>query len=214
MKIGLVVALADEAAPIIKALDLVQKTEETYEGKAGGNTVLLRLAWMGKANAQNAAWKLVNDGAEALMNVGTCGDLGNHGIGACVFPNVFYEGDFDLTPIGIDTKDPAKVNEGLSGDPDGNTLARRELCYTYSSFVTDERIKGAIVEMEAYGVASVAATVGIPFIAAKCCSDGADDEASENFDGNVSSVVQRNVDKIVHALKEYDAVHGEIFKKK
>ena len=214
MKIGLVMALEEEAAPIINALGLTKTSDRTYEGKAGDNDVCLRLAWMGQVNAQNAAWQLIGEGVQALVNVGTCGDLGDHGIGACVFPNVFYIGDFDLSPIGFDTKDPANVNEGLSGEKDGNTLAQREICYSFSSFVTDERTKGAIVEMEAYSIAAVAACAGVPFLAAKCCSDGANDDASENFDSNVSSVVQKNADTIVRALKEFETVHAEIFKRK
>ncbi len=214
MKIGLVMAMQEEASSIIKALGLSEKSADTYEGKAGANEIMLKVSGMGMVNAQNGAWKLIGEGAEALVNVGTCGDLGNHGIGACVLPNVFYQGDFDLTAIGIETKDPANINAALSKDPDGNTLAKRELCYTFSSFVTDERTKGAIVEMEAYGVAGAAVTAGIPFIAVKCCSDGANDDASENFDSNVSSVVERNMDTIKRALTDFEAMHREIFKKK
>ena len=82
MKIGLVMALEEEAAPIINALGLTKTSDRTYEGKAGDNDVCLRLAWMGQVNAQNAAWQLIGEGVQALANVGTCGDLGDHGIGS------------------------------------------------------------------------------------------------------------------------------------
>ena len=66
--------------------------------------------------------------------------------------------------------------------------------------------------MEAYAIAAACNTIGIKFIAVKCTSDGADDEASESFDKNVSAVIKKNVSSIRTIIEDFDGAYDKIYK--
>ena len=212
MVIGLVVAMMEEAIPIIEEFKMEGNGEGVFQGRANGNSIILMISGIGKVNAQNTAWKLISLGTDRIMNIGTCGDLADKGIGALVLPNIFFDGDFDLSMMDNTTKDPANVNGRYIATADSRMPAIKEVCYTYSTFITDKRAKGAIVDMEAYAVASACETVGTKFIAVKCTSDGADDEASETFDVNVSSVIKKHIKEIRSFIENYDETYDKIYK--
>lgn len=212
MVIGIVVAMIEEASPIIEKLKLEGNGEGVFRGKVGEDTVILMLSGIGKVNAQNTTWKLISLGAERIMNIGTCGDLAEREIGTIVLPNIFFDGDFDLSMMDNTTKDPANVNWRYIATASSRMPAIKEPCYTYSTFITDKRANGAIVDMEAYAVAAACVTVGVKFIAVKCISDGADDNASDNFDNNVSVVIKNNVDDIISFIEKFDDVYEKVYK--
>lgn len=212
MYIGLEVAMMEEAQPIIDGLKLTKCNEGVYCGALDNSEIILMLSGIGKVNAQNTAWKLISLGVDRIINIGTCGDLANKGIGAVVLPNIFYDGDFNLEMLGNMTKDPANVNGRYILTADSKKPANPEICYTYSTFVTDKRAEGAIVDMEAYAIASACERVGIKFIAVKCTSDGADEDASESFDNNVTSVVGKHLPLIENIIKDFDDAYNKIYK--
>lgn len=213
ISVGFVVAMAEEAQPIINAYSLHKGADNVYTGVLGDFLIVLKVAGIGKVNAGNAAWELIASyDCDRVINVGTCGDCGDHGIGKAIIPKAIFDGDFDLSGIGIDTKDPANVNdyEGI--------VPMEDCCYTYSQFVTDSRISGAIVEMEAYAVASACKFNKVPFIAIKVVSDKADENAADSFaeqvENNVeTNVVSRILPEIDNVLMNFPEVYKETYGK-
>lgn len=208
--VGIIVAMPEEAEPIIDAL----KMEKRIEGYYSNDKAILILSGIGKCNAQNAAWSLFNLGCERIINIGSAGDLGNHEIGTLVLPNIFLDGDFSLEAFGNFSKDPSNVNKRFVEE--NRWPANKEEIYTFSTFVDDCKLEGSIVDMEAYGIASACAMVGIPFIAVKAISDHANGDATEDFKNNVESgkelsVVEKNMAQIIDIVNNYDKWYMKIY---
>lgn len=212
---GIVVSMPEEAEVVIKALSLQKKEDGKYFGKITDDcTVILFVCGVGKVNAQNATWALVSLGADRIINIGTCGAAGEgHNVGECYYPNVFFDGDFDLSMFGKSTKDPANVNYKYIATADSRMPLMREDCYTYSTFISDGRCSGSLIDMEAYAIASVCEVTNVPFLCLKVVSDGADSKAIEGFDQKVSPVLAANVDQIDRAVREFDEVYSIVYKR-
>lgn len=214
--VGVLVAMQEEAEPIIKALHLEEKNKNIYYGMVNSEIVLLFVTGVGKVNAQNDAWTAIGLGCDRILNVGSAGDCGNHGVGSVVCPNMFFDGDFDLSCMGDTTKDPAFVNlkYAIKGSKPPKKIER---CYTYSQFVDDARITGAVVDMEAYSIAAACERLGTPFIAMKCISDCADSDAQESFSDNVenseNSVIAKHMESVKRLITNFDEEYDRIYER-
>lgn len=211
--LGIIVAMPEEAESIIAHYKMRKMTEDFYTGVVDGNPAYLKICGIGKVNAQNSTWFLTMAmGADKIVNIGTCGDAGGHKPGELVIPTMFFDGDFDLSAFGDGTKDPAFVN--MRYVDAGKGPANLEKCYTFSTFVDDARVDGSIVDMECYAIAAACKEIGVPFLALKCISDSADENAVETFEANVSNVVTKNIVAIAEILDSYNKVYEETYKLK
>ncbi|MBQ9079739.1 MAG: hypothetical protein IJY27_01585 [Clostridia bacterium] len=189
---GLVFAMEDEALQVLSHYELDKKEvmgHTVYSREGVGITAII--AGMGKVSAQVATSILIHLGCDRIVNIGTCGCTnGKYAPGSLVIPNVFYDGDFDLSMLDITSKDPAGVNTVEVEVP--------VPCYTYSTFVTDDRAPDGIVEMEAYAVVAQCRAFGVPVTVIKIVSDGGN---VDEFEGNVDSVITRHLDEIKQIIE-------------
>lgn len=211
--IGLVFAMEEEAKPVVEKLGLKKKEimgRVYYTNTEGckGVGYLATISGVGKVNAMIATSILINTGCTKIVNIGTCGSIGNHSVGDLVIPNVFFDGDFDLSAFDQTTKDPALANEELMK---GAELRVPVPCYTYSTFVTDKRAEGSIVDMEAYGIKALCNAIKVPFLAYKVVSDGGDEDAVDSFNEQVNSVICRHVDRIIKDIENFDETYREVY---
>lgn len=191
--VGMVFAMEDEARQVLRLDDFEKQAVNGYAvySRPGVN-IIAAISGMGKISASAATSILISMGCGRIINVGTCGCTGGRfAPGELVCPNVFYDGDFDLSMMDICTKDPAGVNTAEVEDPIP--------CYTYSTFVTDHRADDGIVEMEAYAVVAACRAHNVPVTVIKVISDGGD---VDEFEGNVSSVISRHIQEIIKIIEQ------------
>lgn len=210
--VGIVVAMQEEAECIIKELDLVKKPDvsgnKMYTGKYDGNFILLMISGIGKVNAQLAASILINTGCDLIINIGTCGAVKDINVGEVVLPNMFFDGDFDLSVLNDSTKDPAHVNERWYYSIPENPVS----CATFSRFVTEKIEIGSILDMEAYSLVAQCRVYNIPVIIIKVVSDGADSNSTESFKNHVNSIVSNGLDILKKSVVDTNSVINIIYK--
>lgn len=189
--VGLVFAMEEEAKQVLSAyemekVNILGRDFYVEQGNPDHDKILAVIAGIGKVNVQVATSLLITLGCNKLINISTCGCTSDlYKPGDLVIPNTFFDGDFDLFAFDTTTKDPALVNRLILGDPVN--------CYTYSTFITDDRAADGIVDMEAYGFVAQADAYDIPRVVIKVVSDGGD---SDEFDQNVDSIITRHISKI------------------
>ncbi|MBX2833652.1 MAG: 5'-methylthioadenosine/S-adenosylhomocysteine nucleosidase [Micavibrio sp.] len=160
---------------------LVFAMEQEAADMFGGCDVLH--TGIGKVNASYALMKrLAAERPEIVINLGTAGSRKFAG-GTLVNPTRFIQRDMDVRALGFElgqtpfSNDPVVVEYGTRIDalPDG-------LCGTGDNFDTSEEA-GAydVVDMEAFALALICAREKIPFLCLKYISDGADDDAHNDF---------------------------------
>lgn len=195
--VGLVFAMEEEARQVLKefSFEKVEMRGRTFyvESSDNHNKIIAIISGVGKVNAQIATSILISVGCTRIINIGTCGSMSEKfKPGDLVEPNLFFDGDFDLSSMDTTTKDPALVNREMDLD---NPVP----CYTYSTFITDERASRGIVDMEAYGVVAHARVFDTPVKVIKIVSDGGD---IGEFEDNVNSVIEKHLDYIKRIIKE------------
>lgn len=194
--IGIVFAMFEEAQPYISRYgwkDIkAQGKLKTYKGEYLGEPCLAIVSGVGKVNATIAAADLIRNGADKIVNIGSCGaNAKSLKVGDIVTPSELYDGDFDLSKFGRDTKNPYNLSnqDGLK-------------CYTFSKFVT-ERVseEDYVVEMECYSIACICDYFKVPFLPVKIVSDNANEEAVDDFDGNIDTVMEDSVERVEKLIK-------------
>ena len=69
-----------------------------------------------------------------------------------------------------------------------NNIKRRATCGSGDNFVEDKtNYYGEVVDMEAYALAKVCHLRDIPFVSFKYITDGADEQAHEDWEANLAS---------------------------
>ena len=191
--VGLVFAMSEEARQVVRLDEFEKNTVNGYDIYSRPDVnIVVAISGMGKMSASAATSILISRGCRRIINIGTCGCTGGRfAPGDLVVPNVFYDGDFDLSMMDISTKDPAGVNTAEVDDPIP--------CYTYSTFVTDHRADDGIVEMEAYAVVAACRAHNIPVTIIKVISDGGD---VDEFEGNVNMVITRHIQEIISIIEQ------------
>ena len=106
----------------------------------------------------------------------------------------FVQRDMDVTGLGFmrgETpfeKEPPLMLETKS---DFNPIGRNATCGTGDCFVEDKsQYYGEVVDMEAYALAKVCYHYDIPFISFKYITDGADEQAHEDWEANLADGIQ------------------------
>ena len=190
---GIVFAMEQEARQVLRLDDFEKAVINGYSVYSRPDAgVIAAVSGMGKMSASAATSILISKGCSRIINIGTCGCTGGRfAPGELVLPNVFYDGDFDLSMMDISTKDPACVNT--------EAVENAIPCYTYSTFVTDQRADDGIVEMEAYAVVAACRAMGVPVSVIKIVSDGGN---VDEFEGNVESVITRHIQEIIQIIEQ------------
>lgn len=182
-----VAAMDSECAYIKKFLGL----EEIGKNLFKKDNVVLVQAGYGKVNAAMAAQKGIDlFDVKEIINYGFVGSLSEkYRIGDYVIPEVTFQHDFDLTPLGAKQYEVLeqeesffKVNENAKITDYFDTAKKCPYLLTGDRFITD-KIDGfddAICDMEGYSVARVAYDCKIPvtlikMVSDSCVKDGADD---------------------------------------
>ena len=113
----------------------------------------------------------------------------------------FVQRDMDVTGLGFmrgETpfeKEPPLMLETKS---DFNPIGRNATCGTGDCFVEDKsQYYGEVVDMEAYALANVCYNYDIPFISFKYITDGADEQAHEDWEANLADVIKLFKEKIL-----------------
>jgi adenosylhomocysteine nucleosidase len=138
----------------------------------------------------NAAFKLTQAieryKPELIINLGTAGSdiFKKYDIVNCT---QFIQRDMDVRGLGFDlyktplTQTPIVLNYGITFPN-----IKSGICGTGDSFETSLKNKPYnVVDMEGYALALIAQNYDIPFLCLKFISDGADDEAADNWKKNV-----------------------------
>ena len=117
----------------------------------------------------------------------------------------FIQRDMDVTGLGFmrgETpfeKEPPLMLETKS---DFNPIGRNATCGTGDCFVEDKsQYYGEVVDMEAYAIAKVCYLYDIPFISFKYITDGADEQAHEDWEKNLADGIQEFKTQILQQLK-------------
>ena len=116
----------------------------------------------------------------------------------------FVQRDMDVTGLGFmrgETpfeKEPPLMLETKS---DFNPIGRNATCGTGDCFVEDKsQYYGEVVDMEAYALAKVCYHYDIPFISFKYITDGADEQAHEDWEANLASGILEFKEKVLQKI--------------
>jgi adenosylhomocysteine nucleosidase len=117
----------------------------------------------------------------------------------------FVQRDMDVTGLGFmrgETpfeKEPPLILETKS---DFNPIGRNATCGTGDCFVEDKsQYYGEVVDMEAYALAKVCYNYDVPFISFKYITDGADEQAHEDWEANLADGIVEFKKKVLDKLK-------------
>jgi len=147
---------------------------------------------IGKINAAYTLTKTLSENRpDLVINLGTAGSQKHPG-GAIINPTIFVQRDMDVTALGFEpfqtpfSPDPTHLEYGLRITPHiGGT------CGTGDNFDTGETSKiFDVVDMEAYALALICQRENIPFLCLKYISDGADDNATEDWNASLTKAAK------------------------
>ena len=117
----------------------------------------------------------------------------------------FVQRDMDVTGLGFmrgETpfeKEPPLIIETNSPF---NPIGRNATCGTGDCFVEDKsQYYGEVVDMEAYALAKVCYNYDIPFISFKYITDGADEQAHEDWESNLADGIIEFKEKVLDKLE-------------
>lgn len=202
MKIGLLIADIDEYAPFLKRTENSEKKPFSYYSReacifdVNGSQVYTVVSGVGKANAAAAAMFLAQIGCGIILNFGYAGGMTGVRKGETVLCDSFAEHDFDLSMLGYPKCKKPGEDAVCRADDDALQKVKKAfphlktgLAVTGDCFISDKETKEELIsrfsplvcDMESSAIASVCALAGIPFIALKSVSDGADDSATDIY---------------------------------
>ena len=107
----------------------------------------------------------------------------------------FVQRDMDVTGLGFMRGEPPFEDEPPLmldfGITEYNNIKRRATCGSGDSFVEDRtQYYGEVVDMEAYALAKVCYNYKIPFVSFKYITDGADEQAHEDWEKNLADGIE------------------------
>ena len=116
----------------------------------------------------------------------------------------FVQRDMDVTGLGFlrgETpfeKEPPVI---IDFSHHKNPIGRNATCGTGDCFVEDKtQYYGEVVDMEAYSLAKICWEQKIPFVSYKYITDGADEQAHEDWEANLSDGIKVFKEKILNEL--------------
>ena len=139
-----------------------------------------------------------------VVNYGTAGSR-KIKKGKLVDCTKFIQRDMDVTGLGF-----MKGETPFEDDPPitietpkdvFNPIGRRATCGSGDNFVEDKtNYYGEVVDMEAYALAKVCYQYNVPFISFKYITDGADEQAHEDWESNLADGIEVFMDKVLKRL--------------
>ena len=139
-----------------------------------------------------------------MINYGTAGSR-KYKKGELIDCTRFIQRDMDVTGLGFQKgetpfeKEPSIVIESKSKF---NPIGINATCGTGDNFVEDRtNYYGEVVDMEAYALAKVCHNFDVPFISFKYISDGADINANDDWEENVSKGIEVFQSKVLEELQ-------------
>ena len=116
----------------------------------------------------------------------------------------FIQRDMDVTGLGFQIgetpfeREPSIVLESKSKF---NPIGINATCGTGDNFVEDRtNYYGEVVDMEAYALAKVCYGYDVPFISFKYITDGADEQAHEDWESNLADGIEIFKQKVLEKL--------------
>tara|TARA_R110002072_G_C7714020_1_gene514277 strand:+ start:63 stop:674 length:612 start_codon:yes stop_codon:yes gene_type:complete len=119
----------------------------------------------------------------------------------------FIQRDMDVTGLGF-----MKGETPFEQDPpfiiqqqniEFNPIGRNATCGTGDNFAEDKsQYYGEVVDMEAYALAKVCYLYDVPFISFKYITDGADEQAHEDWEANLADGIEVFKAKVLSEIKE------------
>ena len=120
----------------------------------------------------------------------------------------FVQRDMDVTGLGFmrgETpfeQDPPVIIQ--QQNIEFNPIGRNATCGTGDNFVEDKtNYYGEVVDMEAYALAKVCYLYDVPFISFKYITDGADEQAHEDWEANLADGIIEFKEKVLDKLPKY-----------
>ena len=159
----------------------------------------------------NATYELVNhlvkiqDVPKLIINYGTAGSrkIKKKTLVDCT---KFVQRDMDVTGLGFmrgetpfESDPPLMLDFGITPL---NNIKRRATCGSGDSFVEDRtQYYGEVVDMEAYALAKVCYLKDIAFVSFKYITDGADEQAHEDWEANLADGIEVFKEKVLNEVK-------------
>ena len=141
---------------------------------------------------------------DLVINYGTAGSR-KYKQGQLVDCTKFVQRDMDVTGLGF-----MKGETPFEQDPPYiiqqqnvkfNPIGKEATCGSGDSFVEDKtNYYGEVVDMEAYALAKVCHNFDVPFISFKYISDGADINANDDWEENVSKGIEQFIGKVISKI--------------
>ena len=118
----------------------------------------------------------------------------------------FVQRDMDVTGLGFmrgetpfEDDPPLMLDFGITPL---NNIKRRATCGSGDSFVEDRtQYYGEVVDMEAYALAKVCYLKDIAFVSFKYITDGADEQAHEDWEANLADGIEVFKEKVLNEVK-------------
>jgi len=118
----------------------------------------------------------------------------------------FVQRDMDVTGLGFmrgetpfEDELPFMLDFGVT---EHNPIGRRATCGTGDCFVEDKsQYYGEVVDMEAYALAKVCYLRDVPFVSFKYITDGADEQAHEDWEANLAQGIIEFKEQILSKIK-------------
>lgn len=206
--IGILIAMEEEAKPIIEGLglELIKSEQNGCKVYSKDNKVLI-VAGIGSLNACIAAVTLITAySCNIIFNAGTCGATGaSFKPGDILSVKRVYKRDVDLTLSGYKKYQyPCMDKEYIDLVPDSSFI----LCDCYSSdeFVGEKSSvpSDVAVEMEAFACAFTAKKYGVQCRIYKVVSDSTVESTDDSeFKSNLDSASKKLSDYLVNIIKDY-----------
>ena len=151
------------------------------------------LSGCGKINATIATMKAIHDGHEFIINYGSAGTVSD--VTGLVEVTGYVDRDMDAIALGFQLGQTPFENGVMIGDSG-------IVCGSGDKFATSKpKIECDIVDMEAYALSKVCYHYDVPFISFKYITDGADGEANNDWEENVSKGIEVFKEKVLKGLK-------------
>ena len=160
---------------------------------------------VGKVNATfELTRKLVNSNYDLIINYGTAGSrkIKKKTLVDCT---KFIQRDMDVTGLGF-----MRGETPFESDPPFviqaqhqvfNPINRNATCGTGDNYAEDKsQYYGEVVDMEAYALAKVCYLYDVSFISFKYITDGADEQAHEDWEANLADGIEVFKEKVLAFL--------------
>ena len=117
----------------------------------------------------------------------------------------FVQRDMDVTGLGFmrgetpfEEEPPLMLDFGITPF---NNIKRRAVCGSGDNFVEDRtQYYGEVVDMEAYALAKVCHLRGVPFVSFKYITDGADEQAHEDWETNLADGIIEFKEQVLNEI--------------